>query len=313
MSSMPYRYRVLAAVMLVVMVACLLVWLLGVRPYRVRAQEEREALVEKHKSLRQRGWTQDRESLERLLGERTRLLDGAGSGQPGLKLRAEQVRQYANAMFRERIQPAFPSSEAFVRHASNIDFREAFNALQRRFASEGIWAAPEILNLSEESSNQYTYQLLLQVWTLDRLADVILAHRLRVLTDPTVTVRAGGRDQPAARISLEPLMAYYLEPESPLPYLLGIPVRVRLQGDLARVREFLLALTAEGNFLPAVEVEVYADDPRALRRRPDDADRDSQVILDVTCSAFFVVPGGEAPPPSRPAPATTKSQPPEGV
>jgi len=303
MNRMRSKYQVLAAVMLLVAVLCLLIWLVGVRPHRVRAREELGSLVDKRKSLRKRGWPLDREVLERLLGERTRLLDGAGAGAPGLKLRSEQVQQHATAMFRNRIQKEFQNPESSIRNASNIDFREAFNVLQRRLAGEGIWVAPEVLNLSEESSVPYTYQLLLQVWTLERLADLVLANHLSVLAEPTVKVRTGGGEQAAARIALQPIVAYYLESESPLPYLLGIPVRVRLSGELADVRRFLMALTAGDTFLPPVQAEVYAEDPRGLRGRADEPDSGGKVILDVTCSAFFAFPGGDTPPPAKAAPA----------
>jgi len=302
MSTSPSRKRqTLAVVMLLVAAACSLTWLLVVRPQRQRVVDGRGALAAKHTSLRQRGWTLERDKLERLLAERLRVLDGNGAGDPGLRLRSEQVRQHATSMLRDRIQKEFQSPEAFVRNASNIDFREAFTSLQRRLAEEGIWLAPEVLNLSEDSSVPYTYQLLLQVWTVGRLVDVVLENRLQVLADPKVRVRSGSGEKAAARIRVQPVEAYYLEGNSPVPTLLGIPVSLRLSGQLDDVRAFLLSLTAAGNFIPPVSVEIYAADPRARHGQGADGGAMARVEVDVTCSAFFAFPGGEV---SAPAPGT---------
>jgi hypothetical protein len=310
MTALLPRHRVLALAMLIVGVVSALAWLLVVRPQQRQAREGVEGLAEKRTSLRQRGWPLDQERLERLLAERTGVLDGDGQGQPGLKLRAEQVRQYATAAFRERVQSGYQSPEAFVRNASNIDFREAFNRLQRRLAGEGVWLAPEVLNLSEDSSVPYAYQLLLQVWTLERLSDLVLQNHLQVLADRTIKVRGASGDPGAARISMEPIVAYYLEEGSPAPYLLGIPVRLRLAGQVSDVRAFLLALTADGNFLPAMDVELYAEDPGVQRTRTPETGGMGRVELDITCSGFFAFPGGDAPavkpaasPAKAPAPA----------
>ncbi|NLF19122.1 MAG: hypothetical protein GX595_17985 [Lentisphaerae bacterium] len=312
MNTLRQRYRLLAAVMMVAAVGCLLFWWLAVRPYRLQVEDELQSLDKKRTSLRQRGWSQDRAALEQLLQARTERLEGSGPATPGLRRRAEQVRQIASAMFQERIQRDFQTPEGFVRHASNIDFREAFNALQRRLAAEDIWVAPEVLKLSEESSSPYTYQLLLQVWTLERLSEVIREHRLEVLTEARVKVRSGSGDRAAARLAFEPIVAYYLTPDHPLPCLLGIPVRARLRGQPSDVRDFLTALTAAGVFLPPVQAEIYAEDPSRPVAVAADGTGGGRVELDVTCSAFFVFPGGDTPPPLRPAGARPVAPPARG-
>jgi hypothetical protein len=167
--------------------------------------------------------------------------------------------------------------------------------MQRRLAEQGIWVASEVLNLAEDTSVPYTYQLLLQVWTLERLMDLVLENHLRVVTDPTVRVRTGGGEKAAARIALQPLAAYYLEEGTPVPWLLGVPVRLRLAGQVGEVRAFVLSLTAAGSFLPAVNVEVYAVDPRTQRGGSPESGAAASVELDITCSGFFAFPGGDAP------------------
>jgi hypothetical protein len=72
-------------------------------------------------------------------------------------------------------------------------------------------------------------------------------------------------------------------------------VRLRLSGQVGEVREFVLSLTSAGNFLPPVNVELYAEDPRLAKGRPPESGGPGRVELDVTCSAFFAFPGGDAP------------------
>jgi hypothetical protein len=316
MNRMLPRHRLLAVIMLVAVALAALAWLLVVRPLRQQRREALQRLDEKRTSLQRRGWPLDQGKLQQLLDSRTRVLEGSGATEPGLKRRAEQVQQHATAMFRDRVQKDFQNADGFVRNASNIDFREAFTGLQRRLADDGILVAPEVLHLAEDSSFPYTYQLLLQVWTLERLVDLVLENHLQVLTDPKVNVRTAAGDRPAARITMQPLVAYYLEAASPLPYLLAVPVRVHVGGQIADARSFVLALTATGNFLPPENVEVYAEDPRLQRTRTPENGGLGRVVLDITCRGFFAFPGGFAPPARAPAaaraPAPEKSDAAEG-
>ena len=64
-----------------------------------------------------------------------------------------------------------------------------FNRLQQKLAARNIRLAPRVLHLAEDSSSPYTYQLMLQAWTLDLLTDLILDSGLRIRTDPAVTVK----------------------------------------------------------------------------------------------------------------------------
>ena len=216
MSKVLPRHRLLAVIMLIAVALAALAWLVVVRPQRQQWRDGLKLLDEKRSALQRRGWTLDQAKLQQFLDSRMLVLDGNGAAEPGLKLRAEQVQQHAAAMFRERIQKGFQTPDGFVRNAANIDFREAFTDLQRRLAGDGIHLAPEVLHLSEDSSLPYTYQLLLQVWTLDRLVDLVLENHLQVMTDPKAKVRTATGELPAARITMQPIVAYYLEAASPL-------------------------------------------------------------------------------------------------
>ena len=68
----------------------------------------------------------------------------------------------------------------------------------------------------------------LQVWALERLMDLVLEHHLHVMADPKARVRTAGGEKAAARITVLSAVAYYLEEGSPVPSLLGIPLRLRL-------------------------------------------------------------------------------------
>ncbi len=314
------KHRLLALAMLLAAAVCALCWIVVVRPQRVRVREGLDAVAQGRRSLAQRGWSARREDLEQLLQARLRVLEGEGPRKPGLRPRAEAVREHATAQFQERLRSRYKSPESFVRNATNIDFREAFNGLQRRLAGEGIWLAPKLLGLAEDSSHPYTYQMLLQVWTLERLFDRVLASHLRVVTDPAVQVRTPQGDKAAARVALQPVVAYLLDGDAQTPDLLGIPVRIRVAGELAEVREFIVSLTAEDEFLPPAGLELFA---RAPDGEPGDAAEagGGRVELDLTCCAFFAFPGPGtsasasprgpvrgAPGAGSPAPATTSGE-----
>lgn len=310
MNGMLPKHKTLIAAMTAVLLLCACGWILLVRPRQQLVNEGIETLSRKRESLRKRGWPLDRERLEVLLEERRRILEGDGRALAGLNARSEQVLHHATSLFRPQIQSRFGSDELFVRNASNIDFREAFNQLQHRCAGEGIWLAPEVLNLSETASTPYTYQVLLQVWTLDRLVDLVLDHRLLVAAHGGVEVSAGRRRHPAAGISMRPVKAYYLSAGSRQPYLVEIPVHMRLEGDLADVRQFLGSLVTETDFIPPMHAEIYAADPGDDANRTDTGVLIQRVTLDVVCSSFFQFPFADE---GSADPGNTGVRPPGGV
>lgn len=298
------RHRALALVALLLAALASCAWLFVVRPLRQGVEETAAALVEKRNSLRKRGWPLEPDHLASLLADRRRVLEGDGQrGDPGLTARSEQVLARATAMFRERVRKQFGTDETFLRNASNIDFQEALDALRRRCLAENIRLAPEVLNLSDETSTPYTYQLLLQVWTVDRLVDLVLDHRLRVGTDPGIRARAGDHEHPAAKIRVQQIKAYYTDSDSRQPYALEVPVQMTLRGEMGDVRRFLLALVTAPDFLPPVRFEFYAADPAEAGRGSGIEAQAAEVLLDVTCSAFFAFPqgGAQARDPGKPA------------
>ena len=287
-------YRTLGASTLFVIVACWVSWFLLVRPLRQAVRDSREEVASKRRSLTKRGWPLQRQKLEGLLAERKRLLEGDGKDDPGLEARSEQVLYHATSMFRERIRQSFASELSFVKNASNIDFREAFNHLLRQAAAKNIWLSPKVLNLSEETSSPYTYQMLLQVWTVERLLDKVLDARLLVAAHESEKVKVGNYVHPAAKVEVQPIKAYYLTADGGQPYLLEVPVRLMLKGRINDVRNFLATLTAAPDFLPPMHVEILAEAPKpAKRKKEDETMGPDDVRMHVICSAFFAFPYGE--------------------
>ena len=297
MRDWPAKHRNLGVLFILLGIGCFAVFLFVLRPKAQAVENARSEFTEIQGRLRKSGWPLDAERLEKLLDGVQRRLEGPkdtpGPGDVtaaiGIKNKADIVLRDATSMFKPKIEKFFGSTADFMKEASRLDYREEYNQLERRLAGEGIVLAEEVLNLGEGSSSPSTYQLLLQLYTLEAVLDLALESDLRPAKDPNVTVatETNQRGVQAAKLTVLPMRPYFLRPEDKEPYVLEFPVRMTLRGKLEGVCRFLSRLHANGAFFPVTHFEMKTENPALARPDSEGNVTIDRVEIEVECSAFF--------------------------
>lgn len=295
MREWPRQHRNLAGVVVFLLLAYGGVYLFVVRPKDQEVADARGALQETREKLQKTGWPLEAERLGRLLEDMEKNLEGPRGKTPGdarsatgIKRKAELILKDATTMFAPRIGKLFPSSHDFVNEVSLLDYQEEFAHMERRFRNDDVVLAKDMLGLWEDTSSPYTYQLLLQIWTLDELVGLALKNELKPVKTPLVRVNAETGARQASQLTVLPVRAYFLDPEDKDPYVLEFPVRLTLAGRLSDFCNFLSALHRDGRFLPVSRMELKTDSPAGRPRLDRDGNaRVDHVEVDLECSSFF--------------------------
>jgi Tfp pilus assembly protein PilO len=271
-----YRYLIVAASLLAL--ATVLFWILGVAPLQretARLQSQADQLQEE---LTSQGWPLDSQRLRQLCTEKATELARLNSV-------SQKVLRRTTAMFDEKILALFGDHLTFRNMVSRLDYQEEYNRIDRHFRDQGVHLSAEVLNLGEYSEADYTYQLVLQLWTVELLGNLALKHQLKPLAPPRARADgdSGDEKRPVARISVLPMKAYAVETYTQDPYMLEFPVSLSLRGTLQDVGSFLASLSQEGIFLPVSHLEMRKAVPPLTRLSQD------LVEVDLICSSFYLL------------------------
>ncbi len=286
------QHRKLASFAFLAIVGWALSFLFVTKPKREEVDELRSSLGETQRRLSRSGWPLDSERLEKLLTEMKGELEGKRRAEnareaDGTKERGLLLLRDATSVFDERIMSQFGSAEMFRKGVSRLDYQEEFNRLQQVLESKGVVIAEDVLHMGEETSSPYTYQLVLQVWTLEILTRLALDSGMRFATDRRVMVDTRSGKRPAAKLSVFPVRGHFLYEEDPLPYLIEFPVRMTLRGRPAQLVAFLQSLHADGRFLPVARLELFTESPDTESDSGKRRVRVDRVTVELECCAFF--------------------------
>ncbi len=287
MRLIPQHRKAVAAFGLLFLVAAGAYWFL-VRPIKLEYFDNAEEIAKKEKRLQRTGLPLDSALLQEEIDYLDRKLNGT-NGKPGVVGNTRQVLEASTAMFMGRVAQQYGTPELFRRNADRVFFQSDFSRIELKLAERNVFLVPAVLGISDESSSPYIYQLILRIWTVERLADLAAEAGLTVATVPKVEIERKGEKVMAADIRSLEVRGYTLADTDKLPYLVEFPVQANLLGDLEQVKTFLRKLTSGGNFLPASQVEIFADDPALPKYHDGRQVRVTGVRLRVRCSAFFLL------------------------
>ena len=245
----------------------------------------RDELVGKEKRLSKSKWPMQKESLEKILAEGKARLEG----KDGLKAQSEAAMKLSCSALKGRMTArGYDKTSDFMGGVLNSQFQQEFSEMQTRFEQRGVYVAPEVLNLSQKSKSKYNYQLLLQCWCVDMLADMVEKSGLHFRTHETIQATAlDGKRKGAALISVQPVTAFVLdEKKEGAPFLLEFPVRLGVEGTLEQVTTFLQLLNVSGQFFGVRGFEIVAPPPAKSSGGQDDTNVET-LQLNIECSAFL--------------------------
>ena len=278
------RYKILGAIVFCGLVCLLLFYTLIIRPAIQDAQDMRKELASKEKRLSKSKWPMQKESLEKILKEEQKRLEGKG----GLKAMSEDAMKLAcSTMQRRMTARGYNKISDFMGGVLNSQFQQEFSDMQARFEQNGLYVCPEILNLSLTTKSKYSYQLLLQCWSVDMLVDLVGKSGLRFRSHDEIQATAldGGR-KPAALISVLPMMVYALDDKKEAtPFLLEFPVRLGVEGTLEQIMAFLQSINVAGQFFGVRGFEILSPAPSKVSAKKDGKAETLQ--LNIECAAYL--------------------------
>ena len=280
------RYKILGGVLFACLGFLLLLHILVIRPNIQEAREMRSELAGKEKRLSKSKWPMQKESLEKILADGKARLEG----RDGLKSKSGEAMKLACSALTGRMTAhGYDKTSDFMGGVLNSQFQQEFSEMQTRFEQRGIHVAPEVLNLSQRSKSKYNYQLLLQCWCVDMLADMVGKSGLHFRTHESIQATAlDGRRKAAALISVQPVTAFVLdEKKDGKPFLLEFPVRLGVEGTLEQVTAFLRQLNVSGQFFGVRGFEIMAPPPAKVSGEQDGVKGETTLRLNIECSAFL--------------------------
>ncbi len=314
MKKWPKQHARLSAVMLIFVLLIATVYILLIRPLAVKVSDARSYISFTKGELGRTGWPLDPSRLETYVQMKKGELDGTVKDgtvkdNVGMRKKSQLVLAQCTAMLNNKIHKTFGNSSDFAHDVTRLDYQEVYNELEQRLASKDIFLSEDLLGLGEKTQSPNIYQLVLQAWMLDKLTSLIMESGLRIQTDDKVIVQdEKGRKKPAVKMQFMPMIEYRLYEEDKTPYVLEIPIRIALYGNVDSLWTFLRQLQSDGNFLPASQIQ--------MAMLPDVRNDDAQLSVEaknmrveIECSAFFCPldkaagdPANRKPPPPKTLP-----------
>ncbi len=307
------------AVLLALVVASAGVYFFLLRPKAVLVEDirsERNSLLKELGDMtKETPYPLDAVRLQTMAEGAKRKLDGVTQKRPdgsefnnGLIARSQQVLERATGMFDERIKREYTDISTFMNQVSRIVYRDELDELKRRLAAKQIVLDEEILGIGEDTADEETYLLMLKVWTIDRLVNVLVeknglaieSRRLAPKEGVAVPrgpfgLGRGGRD--ASEVTVLPTRFYILHKDDAAPYVMELPIRVRIQGPLSTICNAIRDLQSNGSFLTVNHIVMETESPLLLSERQPASDgslRTRNVVVMLEVSSYFR-PSGHAP------------------
>ncbi len=283
----PETHRNILMVLLAALLFAAFVYLVFLHPKWKNLRDTRDEFASADKKLQESSWPKDSERLKSLLAQYNKELDGKDGG---LRNFTDDALRRATSMFDERINDEYGNAANFMEKASQIEYKDQFDRMDFSFQNKkpGIYLVQNIYGMDEATAESSKYQMLLKLWTTEKLVNLALEHKLNIAVDRKIRT-APPYPHPGAKITALPIKSYILNEEDKTPYLLEIPVRVCLRGKFAQFANFVKALQSDTVFMPVQQMEILTQvpDPKRNLRENDSLLVSDSLEITIVCSAFY--------------------------
>jgi hypothetical protein len=287
--SSKHRMLALAALLYAVLAAGL--YLYVIRPQSQRVERLEQRAVNEAEALRQRNWPVDSDRLQAIMSRKQKELEQ-------LRSLTKTILELATSAFDERIGERFENKANFMNHVTRLDYQEYFSQIEQNLGQRDIVLEKQVLNLSETSAAANVYQSVLQLWTVERVLNVALAHNLVPVKIPVTVDIAEGAGTPAglavdavtpprsetryvSNVSVQTVREYFLDPAAESPYVLELPVTMTVRCTTKDLLGFLEAVSSRDTFTAVNLIQVRKTPPFQNQSTPD------LLRVDIECSTFF--------------------------
>lgn len=286
MRKWPERHRMLLIVSLLLALAAFLYAYFILKPVWNEHSQALGEMTELNAKLKRTIWPSDPDRLEALLAEYRRKLDkdnGTGRGQ------IEDTRKIlamASSMFDETIEREYGSKADFISKASQTEYKDQFDKLDTYLEGRGVSLDPSIFGLSELSSEDENYPMLLKLWTAKAVVDCVLDSGMKIANAKL----PGSKMRQSSQLKVLNAKSYYIDGKASQPYIIEYPVFVEVTGNTRQLSALADRLFADGTFLPMTQLEVVAALPGGRNPKPNKGEYLSKdaIVARIVCSSFFM-------------------------
>lgn len=266
-------------------IATVVIFLFFLQPKWKQLQESRSEFASAEKKLQDSPWPKDSERLRTLQNSYRRTLGSKGKG--GLIDFTEKAMKKATGIFKDKIIDEYGTYALFIDKASQIEYRDQYDRMFSTFQTRRIYLDKAVLGMDESTVEDEKYKMLLKIWTLEKLVNLALEHKLKICDD--YSVRTGSHKQYyAAKLNILPEKAYILDEENKIPFLLEFPVRMTVRCTMEDFLSFTSALQSEELYLPLQQMEITVDTSGNSRYIDDDGVLSfTNLEITMVCSSFF--------------------------
>lgn len=286
MPVLPRTHYLMLGIAAAMVVVFAVVHFAVVNPRRKEVARLEEEVERMRSRVTSGGWPLDYQYLQEMAREKDKELRT-------LEKRRGEVFKYAGSAFEKRVLNAYERWDLFKNQVSRLDYQQEFQRINSKLEDRGVILREDILNLSEESVDPRTHELVLKLWTLETVLDKVLEYDLEPLSTtvfPPVSAGKTGTEadesdensRPGAAITVLPVVTFYREGEEENPYLREFRIRLRLKGELEDVDNFLRNAGDRDEFIAVPRMELYKPPPGM------DEVSDDDVIVDLVCSAYYI-------------------------
>lgn len=277
-------HQILLAALVFAVLGLLVVYFLVFSPKKQELEEVQSEVSRLQERLRGSVWPLDADRLERFLVELEKEYKGDQKSSALTAHSAEALRK-ASATFLSKITSEYGNLEDFMAAVSRLDYQSEYNRVLTTLSEKGVKLEPSVLNMNEDMPTPYMYQCMIQIWTVEKLAEIALKSGVELSTYPE---RKRGQGQ-IARISVEPMRAFFASPSNERPYLLEFPVKLSIEGTLDSCMGFIDRLCGDDVFIPPKQFEIFSFPPMKNERGEDGFFKGGQLRMNLTCASFLVL------------------------
>ncbi|MFA6815063.1 MAG: hypothetical protein WCS73_02060 [Lentisphaeria bacterium] len=261
-------YKILFCIVAFVLAVAAFFYSMVLLPQQKTIESYQSDLQQIYKRMDKSNYPLDMASLQQIYKKLLAIQSG-DKKQKGLKEINDLLDKRTQNMYAEIIKEKYGTRSDFIRRVTRLDFQEEFFIVKDDFEKNGFELDPSVLGISTDTLSDYTYQLMLKLWTLKTLRQCLTASGVRVCKNA----------QQKTKISLLPMKAYFESPKEEKPYLLEFPVKFAIEGNFSQIQFFIKQLITEPYFLPVQNFEIFSIPPKGEKM--------GQLRVNLKCAGYF--------------------------
>lgn len=296
MKNLPSEHKNVMGFAILILILTIAVYYFFVAPIVGDVQSKHNTIVDLKSKLQKTKWPLDPERLSKMLEIKNKELDGnlnatEARNATGVRQRANLVLNEATGMFMERIANMFAEPADFVDEVSRLDYQEEFNLVEEKLAKRGIYVSGEVMNISENTTSDYIYQLVLQIWGVDILTEIITKNKMKLAYSDKTIKDDKGKSRRVSKIQVMPVKGCFLY-EGGDVYVYEFPYRMVLQGDVSNLYKLLAEFQEKKNFIPVSHMQIFVS-PSLKQRASKLYLEPGTLTVELECSLFFIKPNSK--------------------